>query len=57
MTLSDFHERYPEIEVELIETPFIKLTAGALSGAARKGRDAFLVEREGDGLIRLAECV
>lgn len=31
--LNDFRHRYPEIEVELIETPFIELTAGVLSGA------------------------
>ncbi|MCW8057256.1 LysR family transcriptional regulator [Agrobacterium tumefaciens] len=31
--LADFRERYPDIEVELIETPFIELTAAALSGA------------------------
>nr|WP_295462531.1 LysR family transcriptional regulator [Mesorhizobium sp.] len=33
VALGDFRERYPEIEVELIETPFIELTAGVLSGA------------------------
>ncbi|MDI6025903.1 LysR family transcriptional regulator [Corticibacterium sp. UT-5YL-CI-8] len=33
VALSDFRERYPEIEVELIETPFIELTAAVLSGA------------------------
>ncbi len=33
VALGDFRERYPEIEVELVETPFIELTAGVLSGA------------------------
>lgn len=33
VALGDFRERYPEIEVELIETPFIELTAAVLSGA------------------------
>lgn len=33
VALGGFRERYPEIEVELIETPFIELTAGVLSGA------------------------
>lgn len=31
--LGDFRARYPEIEVELVETPFIELTAAVLSGA------------------------
>jgi len=33
LALSDFRERYPVVEVELIEAPFIELTAGLLSGA------------------------
>lgn len=33
VALGDFRGRYPEIEVELIETPFIELTAAVLSGA------------------------
>lgn len=31
--LRDFREQYPDVEVELIESPFIDLTAGVLSGA------------------------
>lgn len=31
--LGDFRERYPEVEVELVEAPFVELTAGLLSGA------------------------
>lgn len=33
LALGDFREHYPEVEVELIEAPFIELTAGLLSGA------------------------
>ena len=31
--LADFRERYPDIQVELVEAPFVELTAGLLSGA------------------------
>lgn len=30
--INDFRERYPQVEVDLIEAPFIELTAGLLSG-------------------------
>lgn len=33
VALDHFRECYPEIEVELIEAPFVELTAGLLSGA------------------------
>lgn len=31
--LGDFRQRYPDVEVELVEAPFIELTASLLSGA------------------------
>lgn len=31
--LDDFRDRYPHIDVELIESPFVDITAGVLSGA------------------------
>ncbi|WP_197057536.1 LysR substrate-binding domain-containing protein [Aureimonas altamirensis] len=30
--LAGFRERYPQVSVELVEAPFIELTAGLLSG-------------------------